>query len=342
MVALKGADIDAFVARPDSTRPIVLVYGPDAGLVRERVDALVAASVDDPSDPFALVRLEGDTVASDPGRLADEAHTVPLFGGRRAVWVKAGRGNLAAAIEALASDPPRDCRVIVEAGDLKKDSALRTACEKAKTAVALPCYVDDAAAIGRLVDQEVRAAGLTIAPDARTLLVSLLGGDRRVSRSEIAKLTLSAHGRAQIETEDVLDVVADAADLALDGLVDAAFAGKAAEVDLEYGRARAAGTLPGVILGQALRHAGQLHRARAAIDAGRSADEAVREGFRNLFFRRDRAVRAALSAWTSARLLAAMADLADALAAGRRRGGMADAITHRALLVIAQRARAAR
>jgi DNA polymerase-3 subunit delta len=55
MVALKAADVDRFVARPDAARPIVLVFGPDAGLVHERLK-IVHASVDDPNDPFALVR----------------------------------------------------------------------------------------------------------------------------------------------------------------------------------------------------------------------------------------------------------------------------------------------
>ena len=32
MVAVKAADVDAFVARPDPARPVVLVFGPDAGL----------------------------------------------------------------------------------------------------------------------------------------------------------------------------------------------------------------------------------------------------------------------------------------------------------------------
>ena len=74
----------------------MLVYGPDAGLVRERVDALVKASVDDPNDPFAFVRIEGEDLSANPSRLVDEAHTVPLFGGRRAVLVKAGSRNIAA------------------------------------------------------------------------------------------------------------------------------------------------------------------------------------------------------------------------------------------------------
>ena len=64
MTALKAAQVDAFVARPDPARPVVLVFGPDAGLVRERAEALIRNSVDDPADPFALARLAGDVQAS--------------------------------------------------------------------------------------------------------------------------------------------------------------------------------------------------------------------------------------------------------------------------------------
>ena len=73
MTAIKAADVDRFIARPDPAQPIVLVYGPDAGLVRERVDALVRASVDDPNDPFALVRIEGEELSANPSRLVEEA-----------------------------------------------------------------------------------------------------------------------------------------------------------------------------------------------------------------------------------------------------------------------------
>src|SRR5215472_14638104 len=117
MVALRTSDIESFVARPDPRRPIVLVFGPDAGLVRERVDALIKSAVDDPSDPFALARIDGDALADEPSRLVEEAHTVPLFGGRRAVWVRAGGRNFAESLETLLAAPPApDCRVVIEAG----------------------------------------------------------------------------------------------------------------------------------------------------------------------------------------------------------------------------------
>ncbi|MBI5110908.1 MAG: DNA polymerase III subunit delta [Rhodovulum sp.] len=337
MAALKGAEIDAYVSRPDPARPIALVYGPDAGLVRERVEALVRASVDDPSDPFALVRLDGDAV--EPGRLAEEAHTVPLFGGRRAVWIKAGRSNLAPAVEALVADPPADCRVVVEAGDLKKDSALRTTCEQARTAVALPCYVDGDADLGRLIDQEMRAAGLAIEAEARTLLVSLIGGDRQASRGEIRKLALYAHGTGRVTADDVLAVIADASALALDEVVDAVFAGKPQGFDTAFARARAAGTHPDRIVGEALRHVARLHRARVAIDGGRAPADAIREAFRGLFFKREAVVRGALAAWTTPRLAPALADLAETAAMLRKQGDLAEPLAHRALLTLALKAR---
>src|SRR6201982_3282687 len=72
MVALRGKEIDAFLARPDAGRPIILLYGPDAGLVRERADALLASAVDDPNAPFSLVRLGGYVLLSGPSRLGGE------------------------------------------------------------------------------------------------------------------------------------------------------------------------------------------------------------------------------------------------------------------------------
>src|SRR5712672_3174654 len=268
MVALKSAQIDAFLARPNPAQPIVLLFGPDAGLVRERAEALIRASVDDPNDPVSLARLEGDELASEPTRLVEEANTIPLFGGRRAVWVRAGGRNFTPAVEALVADAAPNCRVVIEAGDLKRNAPLRALCERAKNVAALPCYVDAEKEIARLIDDEMREAGLTIAPDARALLVPLLGGDRLASRSEIRKLALYAHGHGRVELDDVVAVVADASMLALDGVIDAAFAGRTGDVEFQFAKACIGGTSPGTIISGSLRHVATLHKARLAVEAG--------------------------------------------------------------------------
>ena len=339
MVALKASEIEKFLARPDLARPIVLVFGPDAGLVRERAEALVRASIDDAKDPFQLARLDGDDLASEPTRLVEEANTIPLFGGRRAVWVKAGSRNFAPAVEALVAAASPDCRVVIEAGDLKRTAPLRALCERAKNAVALPCYADTERDLVRLIDDEMREAGLAISPEARAALVPLLGGDRLASRHEIAKLALFARGKAQVELEDVMAVVADASTLALDGLIDAAFAGRTTELEVQFGKARTAGTSPGTIVSTALRQVTQLHRARLAVEDGASVSEATGVIQPFVHFSRKAAVEAALRSWTSARLERAMAQLAEALLESRKQAGLADVIAQRTLLSLAVNAR---
>lgn len=339
MVAVKPADVDRFLARPDPARPIILIFGSDAGLVRERAEAIIRVSVDDPRDPFALARLDGDDLAGDPARLVEEANTIPLFGGRRAVWVRAGSRNFAGAVEMLVKAAPGECRVVIEAGELRKNAPLRVVCERASNAVALACYPDAERDLVRIIDEEMRDAGLSIASEARSALIPLLGGDRAASRNELRKLTTYARGKERIELDDIMAVVTDASELALDALVDAAFAGRTADVDFQFAKARAAGTSPGTIMFAAQRQVAMLHKARLAVENGVGTMTAVEGIMPPVHFSRKALVEAALKTWNAARLERAMAQLAEAAFEVRRQATLGETIAQRALLSLAVNAR---
>ena len=339
MVALKGRDIDAFLARPDAGRPIILLYGPDAGLVRERADALLASAVDDPNDPFSLVRLDGDELAAEPSRLVDEAMTVPLFGGRRAIRVRAGSRSFASGVDTLADMPLRDCRIVIEAGELRPESPLRKACERAKTAVAIACYPDTERDLAKLIDDELRVSSLRIAPDARAVLTALLGGDRQASRNELRKLTLYAHGQSEVTLDDVMTVVSDASELKLDPIVDSAFAGKPDVVESEFAKAMVAGTYPGLIIMAAQRQAAWLHKSSLAVAEGTPTSTLLESGYPRVHFSRKPSVEIALRNFSPARLVAIIDQLATAAFDMRKQTALASAIAQRALLSIAVNAR---
>ena len=339
MVALRGKEIDSFLARPDSGRPIILLYGPDAGLVRERADALLASAVDDPNDPFSLVRLDGDELSAEPSRLVDEALTVPLFGGRRAIRVRAGSRSFASGVDTLAEMPLKDCRIVIEAGELRPESPLRKACERAKTAVAIGCYPDGERDLARLIDDELRTANLRIAPDARASLMALLGGDRQASRNELRKLALFAHGEGEVTLDHVMAVVADASELKLDPIVDGAFAGKPELVESEFAKAMVAGTYPGVIISAAQRQAAWLHKSALAMAEGASLSTLLDGGFPRLHFSRKAAVETALRNFNAARLLAIIDQLATAALDMRKLPTLAAVIAQRTLLSVAVNAK---
>jgi DNA polymerase-3 subunit delta len=338
MVALKANEVEGFVARPNPGMPIVLVYGPDSGMVSERVAALVRASVDNPRDPFALAILGSDALADMPERLVEEAHTVPLFGGRRAIHVKTGARSIQAAVERVIAAPPgADCRIIIETGDLKKNAPLRTLCEKSPAAAALPCYADGPRDLARLIDDETRRAGMTITPAARDLLASLIGGDRRASRSEIEKLILYAMGEMRIDVPDVMAVVTDATNPVMDSLVDAAFAGLAAEVESNFAKVHLSGTAASTIASALVRQAASLHMLRLTIESGVPADEVMKR--QGVHFSRVRAVQTALQAWTPRRLERLIGQLGDVSLEARRSSKLAYPMMERTLLMIARAAR---
>jgi DNA polymerase III subunit delta len=332
LVAIKNAEADRFIARPQQAIFLYLVFGSDTGLVSERARKIVARAIDDPKDPFQLLRIGGDELAADPLRLADEANTVPLFGGRRAIWIEAQGKGFMSAIEPVLNAAPSDCTIVIEAGALKRDAPLRKICESAPRAAAIECYPDSARDLAQLIDSEAAAAGLRFDDEARTYLISLVGQDRLATRAEIEKLLLYAHGDGKVTITHIDAIVADASMLALDAAVNGAFEGNFAAVQETTARVYAEGGDYNMILGAALRHAILLHRMRLDTEAGRGGGGGSGYGRGAVL---DKHVRA----WTSARLGRAIAIVNEAIARSRREPKIAEAITTRALWTIALSAR---
>jgi DNA polymerase-3 subunit delta len=336
---ISSAAADAFIKRLPSDLVFFLVYGGDEGLVHERVKGIVAAALSGDSDPLRLVRFDGEALAREPGALADEAYAIAMFGGRRAIWIDAQGRDPLPALEALFARPPQDCLIVVKAGTLKKGTALRNAFEKLANGAAIECYADEERSLAPLIDAEARAAGLTIAGEARGHLMALLGADRQTTRGEIAKLMLYAHGKGRIEVEDVEAIVADAAPSGLDDLVDAALDGDIRAIEAAANRFFREGGDSDLLMIRVVGRALLIYRLRLEMEQGKSFEQAAQA----LFVRLPPASRAALARqaerWTSATLTRALGPLRAASARVRAEPKLGDALALRALWALAQRAR---
>ncbi|MBV9569456.1 MAG: DNA polymerase III subunit delta [Hyphomicrobiales bacterium] len=337
MVAVRAAEAESFLRRLPKTLELILLYGPDAGLVDERCRAVVASAVPDPSDPFQLVRLAGDQLSANPERLIEEASAIGLFGPRKAIWVQALDKPIERGVKLLLDGPVFENLVVVQAGDLSKQSALRTLCERSPRAAALACYAGGERENTALVEEMLAAAGLAIEAGAKRDLVGALGPDRRQSRSEIEKLVLYKLGEKKVTSDDVATVMVDANAVAMNAVIDAAFSGDYAGLDRELSRAFAERLGPDPILGAAIRHVFSLSEARARIDAGTSGAQAAKE--MHLFWKRENAVTRQLGLWSSVALDGALADLQAAIRRIRRSSFAAEAVARMAFWRIARHAR---
>ena len=337
MAQKKSHEVDGWLARPDPATTIVLIYGPDRGLVAERAKLFAGKTGIDLDDPFAVVKLDAGDVERDPGRLVDEASTVPMFGGRRLIWLReAGvHKGVAEALKVLAANPPLDAIVLVEAGDLKKNAALRTMAEGARSAMALPCYADESRSIDQLLDQELQAANMAITLEARQLLKSQVGGDRLASRGEIQKLLIYCAGQATIELADVEASLGDVASVSADQVVDAMLQGKLAEMEEKMQRALTSGTAPFLLLSATMRQFQSLTTLRSEMEATRRNAASVIAGARPpVFFARRSIVESALTRWTGEALAQGLDRLQRTILLTRRRPELAVEITRQTLLAL--------
>ena len=333
MTQLKPAEADRLLAKPDPAVRLVLIYGDDEGLVAERAERLAATIAGKDGEH---IRLDPSALSDNPGRLADEANAIPMFGGKRAITLRvAGNRSVEGALQAILDAPPVDSWIVVTAGDLRKTSPLRKLAEGSRGAWSIACYADGTRDLDRIIDEEMRAAKLIIADDAREALRNLIGSDRMVSRSEVQKLALYCAGTGQVTLEDVRAIIGDAGAFALDEVVDAVAGGDATALDLAWRRLLAAGTPNFLIAGAVIRHFNFLETARAVLDGGERPEEIVRHAAPPIYpFSRQTSVARQIERWTAARIARALAILDQATLDSRLNGNLSDEVVGQALQLV--------
>ena len=342
---IEPRQVEAFLKKPDPKIRGVVIYGNDDGLVAERAAALAKTICDDLKDPFRVVDIAGDTLKGDPARLADEFGAMSLMGGRRVIRVRPAGEESATALENLAAASAGDALIIIEGGNLTPRSTLRTLAETEPTLAALPCYMDNEAALEGLVESSARAQGLSVEPDALEWIVERLGGDRGQTRSEIDKLLLykgTEQGKA-IALDDAMAVLGDTASIGIDDVIAATFDGEPVALDRALDRVFAEGGNPVQLVRSLQRHVDQLHIVASHASKGGNLEGAM---FKARGLPRGGPVRQRferhLRGWPLPRLSAALTRILEAEIECKRTGLPHEAIARRLCLGLAQAARNAR
>ncbi|MEZ0259866.1 MAG: DNA polymerase III subunit delta [Alphaproteobacteria bacterium] len=333
---LQFRDIDPFLKKPDPKALAVLVYGPDEGLVRERASGLAKLAVSDASDPFAVAEFSGSHLSDNPSLLLDEAQSISMLGGRRVVRVRDATDKIEAIVKStLAALKPGCNMVILEAADLWPASKLRKLFEDAPNAVALPCYVDDARDLTKILSEELRSRGYTISSDALQYMAANVVGDRGVARGEAEKLSIYMGGYKDIALEDVMASVGGSAQLPLEDLARTAASGNVAEADRILTHLLHEGESPVRILRVMLDHFTRLHVTKARM-AGDGLELALKKLRPPLFFKHKDAFLAQLNGWSFQQLEQALNIISSAEAKCKQTGSTPDVLLGRAVLSLAQ------
>ena len=348
---LSGRQIRQFLNSPPPQVRAVLLYGPDAGLVRERADVLVRGVAGDLGDPFRVAELSPDEVAKAPDRLFDEAAAIAMTGGRRAIRLRGPGDGLGGLLSDFLDDPPGDSLLVLEAGDLPPRSRLRKLFETADRGAALPCYRDEVRDLEALIEDMAGGAGYRISREAKAHLAANLGGDRLLTRREMEKLLLymgpasAAEGSAasrenikensEIALSDAQACVGDSAERSLDDLVFALADRNLAEIERTLGRVYQEGASWVAPLRAAARHFERLHRVAAMARDGTPVEGAMARLRPPVFWRFRSRFQRQVQLWSCDQLATAVARLTDAELDGKRGRAPGDLVCAHAFIAIA-------
>lgn len=343
---IHGAQLERFLSRRDPAVVATLVYGPDEGLVRERIERLMARDLGETADPFARTDLMADTLRTDPRRLVDEARSPTLMGGHRVIRVRRAGDQATSACKALLELAKIEATVIIEGGDLGPSSSLRKLFDDKKqtNAAALPCYHDEAGDLAGLIDAFAKEHQLDLDPDARGYLMDQLGSDRGVTRAELERLALyvlepsGAEKQRQppLTLEQVSAVIGDSAALGIDDLVDAVALGDLLQTGRYLDRLLAEGQHPVRIVRSLLNHFMRLRRFTLQRAAGEPFEQIMRQTRPPVHFRRKGKVQAALRRWSEPRISTALTLLTEAEIACKTTGWPAALMCRDAAFRLAQ------
>jgi len=338
---LNGAKADAFIKSPDPKVRAVLLFGPDAGLIRERAKALVQHFAD-ASDPFAITELGGDALRKDGALLSDAGNAMSLMGSAAVVNVRDTTDSAAPGIEDWLDAGAGVHPAMFEAGELAPRSKLRSLFESRPDTAAIGCYPDEGRDLAGIVREHLSQAGVRLDNDAFPLLVNRLGTDRLAVRQELDKLVMYAGGpgsNAVITMSDIEATIGDAKTASLDDIAFAVGGGDQAALGSAMDRAFAEGAHAVGVIRAVQRHLDRLHQAKSLAARDGNLQGAIKKLRPPVFFKVAGAFEAQARGWAPHDLSRALHLLLETERDCKSGLDIERAICERALLQLTQAAR---
>ncbi|MDB5713086.1 MAG: polymerase subunit delta [Sphingomonadales bacterium] len=298
---VKEAQISRALDNPDGAIRLYLLYGPDDAGSRALAMRLDRSMGSDSE----RIDFDGATLKDDPARLADEAASISLFGGRRHIRVIGGdecTAAVASLLEATVTGDP----VVLIAGALKPTSTLlKRALDDARV-MACANYKAEGSSADELAVTLGRTHGLRLTRMAAHQLASTCLGDRAILERELEKIALyldAGPDRPRDCDIDILEVIgAGLGEADTSAMVDAMMTGNLGVLAREINIMSEATTGPIPVLRGVGRRLLLLARLRAEVDSGKSVGTVIASAGKSLFFKEKDSVAAQLGRWDSSRL----------------------------------------
>ncbi len=329
-----ATQIRAAIEKPKPDTRLYLFHGPDEAGAADLATRLGQALGPD----VERVDLDMKALREQPGRLADEAASMSLFGGVRFIRLLGAEEGAAEAIGLLLTAERAGNPVVAIGPGLKASGKLVKSVIAAQNAYAHACYVPEGVDATRLAANVAREHGLRLMGDVAQRLASATAGDRAILAREIEKLALfldAAPDRPRDADSAALDAIgADLGDSDLSDAITAVVDGRVQDIGLELARLGEGIGVP--LMRQLARRLQGMADMRIDLDRGGDMEEVLEK--HRVFFREKAATGRALRRWNGTQLARAIDRVREAERAMMHSGSAGEVLAEAEAVTIARQA----
>lgn len=310
MTKIPTANIDAFLHRPDRNYRVILLYGPNTGLLSHRLKNLKHVMLGENPSPFACEDVLYEEV-KELRNLHDRLSSMGLGCSHKWLVIRDMPASVPADHRKALGSVSEDVTVLLVAGELTPQSSLRQWAEKDKTVAVIPAYKEDMQDVHRHIQQFARESRLQMTQEVQRELASRIGGDYAYTAQSLGRLRLYLGERTHVTIDDIYACFREPGEVTLDQCCAAFAMRKHGDLVRLWDQLMLEGVAVIAVLRSLYRYISRLRDMHQMMRVGgKTEDQAMAALKPPVFFKQKNQMRSDMKLWSLERCHAMLAEIA--------------------------------
>ena len=205
---------------------IVLIYGPNEGLIREIIIKLISSFKS--NQDVDEISINGRDFDNNINLLSDEVKTFSMFTDYKIIQIENLKDKDIEYIADIEANLDPKILIIVKENNLNKNSKIRSFFEKSKISSCVACYEDDLRSTMNIIQKFQSDSKIKFNSDIKNYLLSNLSTDRFVSLNELEKIYLlqNSNPNKDLSLDQIKLILNDSSNNNIQKIVESVMYGK--------------------------------------------------------------------------------------------------------------------
>ncbi|MDC0094058.1 DNA polymerase III subunit delta [Alphaproteobacteria bacterium] len=273
----------------NNSNKILLLYGPNSGLINLLYKKSISILSIDINDPFNVSKIDGIQFKDNPSLLNDSISTFSMSKEKRTVlldltYVKINK-NIENTILSSLNESINDYFLLIKANNLGSKNQLVKFVENIKNGILVPCYDEDTNKVKIQILKLFNKYGFKFSDDFVSMLSTKFNSDSAINLMEIKKLETFLIDNQNITEELIISLITDNININQNKIIQLSLSGKIEEALLSLDKIYENSSTAISITRSFVIHFKTLEKILLAVENGFSISESINNIKPPIFFK---------------------------------------------------------